>query len=88
LTLSDLAWDPPLFDGGGLVYDVLRSDQKDDFSLASCVPPNDTSNTTATDATPPAPVLFYLIRAQSVCGGEHLGLKTDPPVRRTGVACD
>ncbi len=84
LTGNDFEWDPPLEDGGGVTYDVLRSDQADDFSLASCIVPTDT---TAADTTVPTTIFYYVIRADSVCGGDQLGLRTVPPVRRTGAVC-
>ncbi|MCP3981058.1 MAG: hypothetical protein GY716_17310 [bacterium] len=86
-TRSDFEWDLPSEDGGGVVFDVLRSHREDDFSLAQCIPPAGTSSTTATDTDLPASIFYYVVRVESVCGGDHLGLRTEAPVRRTGASC-
>ena len=68
---ASLGWTAPLLPGAtSVLYDTLRSSTPANFTTsATCVPPNDTGNTTTTDATALAPggVFFYLVRAEDAC---------------------
>lgn len=67
-THDTLTWQAPAAPGGtSLAHDVLRSASPSDFSSAACAG-SDLAGTTLVDATPPTPLLFYLVRAQNACG--------------------
>ena len=74
-----LSWSPPQDPGVATVrYDTLSSATASDFSSdpsATCVESNDGNDTTATDATPVAPgeVIYYVVRARSLCGPGSAG---------------
>jgi putative metal-binding protein len=68
--VTTLSWLAPASPGGTtVVYDTLRSSDPSDFTVATCVEQNDSSNTIATDATTPASraVFYYLVRAENAC---------------------
>jgi len=78
-----LAWGAPLDPGGTTVlYDLLRSDRPDDFSLPSCVASGLTA-TAATDLETPSSAFFYLARSRNRCGG-NAGLRSDGAPRSAG----
>src|SRR5262245_62911894 len=75
LTLSgtnptQITWMPPSDSGGTqtIVYDVLRSPVSDGFLAATCVA-SGFPGLGVGDATMPAPIFFYLVRAKNGCGG-------------------
>jgi len=81
--------------GGGVLvrYDTLRSGVAGDFlSGATCIESDDGSDTTASDAVPPAAgrIFFYLIRAENACpspaGMGPLGFASSGSPRQ-GRAC-
>ncbi len=69
------------------LFDVIRSATPSDFSTATCVETGD-GNTTADDATVPAPGagFYYLVRAVNRCGDGTLGFRSNG-VERTGSSC-
>jgi hypothetical protein len=82
---TTFTWNPPADPGGGTVtYDLLRSTSAADFLQAVCVASGQ-SGTSTTDASVPAPLLFYLVRAKNSCGGT-LGTTSDG-TPRSGAIC-
>jgi len=84
-----LSWSEPVSKGGtGVTYDVLSSNSPYYFGWGSvaCVETNDASDREALDASPPAPILYYLVRAGNACGEGGLGLDSQG-APRTGVSC-
>jgi hypothetical protein len=79
---TTMQWSPPADPGlspGTLVYDVVRSGDASDFvSAVTCVEWDDASDVTAIDGDTPASgtVYFYLVRAESRCGGGAGGGRT------------
>src|SRR5262245_40784512 len=83
---TQLMWQPPMDPGGTqtIAYDVLRSQARDGFTSATCVV-RGTSDLSIVDPTPPAPILFYLVRAKNACG-ETLGTDSSG-IPATGPPC-
>jgi hypothetical protein len=85
-----LTWDEPEVLGGGAEYEVLRSVNPRNFTLAtSCLADSDPEDTTLVDPDPPPIVMFaYLVRAANACpvGEGTLGTDTDGVVR-AGLTC-
>jgi subtilisin family serine protease len=81
--VTALSWSAPAGPGSGVLhYDVLRTGRPDDFSAPTCV----VSNTVATayyDAEDADTIVFYLVRAENVCGGS-LGHASDGVPREGG----
>ena len=68
--VTTLSWATPSSPGGtSLAYDTLRSTDPSDFTVATCVEQNDSSNMIATDATTPplGAAYYYLVRGENVC---------------------
>jgi uncharacterized repeat protein (TIGR01451 family) len=64
-----LQWSAPIVPGGSVVrYDLLRSASPVDWDTPICLT-TQTTPTTATDATAPGRVFYYLVRSGNVCGG-------------------
>src|SRR5262249_4969024 len=83
--LTQLQWNAPATPGGTVVlYDLLRSTVKNDFSAATCLASGVTA-TSASDATAPTAGFFYLVRSRNVCGGTLGNASNGTP--RTGVSC-
>jgi subtilisin family serine protease len=81
--VTALSWSAPAGPGAGVVrYDVLRSEQADDFSVPTCVV-SDTLHTLGYDAEDTNSLFFYLVRAENVCGGS-LGHGSDGVPREGG----
>lgn len=82
---TKISWSVPERTGSNAVrYDVLRSANPTSFLAASCIV-SDGTVTVAFDAAVPAPLLAYLVRAESACGGS---LGTDSSgVPRIGASC-
>jgi len=82
-----LVWLPATYVGGTTRYDVLRSNEPDDFrraqSGALCVESDDAADTTAVDTAVPGAgaLFFYLVRAENECGPGPLSLT------QTGLSC-
>jgi hypothetical protein len=75
-----MQWQAPAIPGGSMVrYDLLRGTAKDDFSAATCVA-SDPTSTSAPDTALPSVVLFHLVRAETVCGGNP-GTRSDGTLR-------
>jgi len=72
-----IAWDPPAAPGGGAVtFDLLRSANPADLSVAQCIPASaGGAGTTAGDPSVPdsGELLVYLARAQNGCGYGSVG---------------
>jgi len=74
-----LSWSAPLDPGAAtLRYDTLSSATASNFSSdpsATCVESDDGDDNTATDAAPVAPgeVIYYVVRARSLCGPGSAG---------------
>ena len=82
---DNLTWDVPEAPGCTTpLYDVLRSATASDFMAADCVE-SDGTDRVATDATDPAPALYYLIRVENACGA-NMGERSDH-TPRTGRSC-
>lgn len=75
---TTLTWSPPLDSGAApAAYDTLSSDLADGFGAGAssvCVE-SDGADTTSVDSTDPGTgeVLFYLVRAEGVCGLGPIG---------------
>ena len=69
-------------------YDVIRSDDTSGFGDAFCVETNDGTDRQAEDTDPPAPVSYYLVRAENACpaGLGPLGTRSDG-TERSGLDC-
>jgi len=67
---TQLSWLPPTDAGGTqtVVYDILRSPAASGFASGYCVA-SDVTDLNGVDASAPAPLLFYLVRAKNGCGG-------------------
>ena len=87
---TTLDWDPPAEPGAtNVFYDVLRSDDPEDFTTpATCTESND-ADTTATDSATPAAGSgwYFLVRCENGCpaGLGTLGMRYDG--ERTGLVC-
>jgi len=83
---TSLTWSAPAQPGGtgGPTYDLLRSASAAGFASAVCVATNVTAMS-ASDATAPAPVFFYLVRAENACGGTLGVASSGAP--RSGRTC-
>ncbi len=83
--LTQLAWNSPANPGASaILYDVLRSDQAGDFSVATCLA-SDVGAPQAADPEVPQTLFFYLVRAQNACGG-NLGASSGG-IARSGAGC-
>jgi hypothetical protein len=81
---TSLAWAAPASPGGRtLLYDVLRSAAKDDFTSPACVA-RDGAAATAADGALPVQVFYYLVRAKNACGG-NVGARSDGTPRIAGA---
>jgi hypothetical protein len=80
---TTLTWSTPAGSGAPLLaYDTLGSAAADDFTVSGfCVESDDGSDTTATHlgSPPPGDVLFFMVRAENVCGNGPLGLASGGP---------
>jgi subtilisin family serine protease len=81
LTLSGsgatvLSWEVPAAPGGSaILYDLLRSGDPSDFTSAACVASGSTA-LSASDASAPAGVSYYLVRSRNACGAS-LGKRSE-----------
>ena len=67
-SVDTLFWqDPAEFGGTGVVFDTLRSGTADDFTTPATCVETDGVDRIASDPTPAAPILFYLIRVENEC---------------------
>jgi hypothetical protein len=87
---ASLSWSAAAAGVAPIRYDVLSSRVPSEFETqpsASCVESNGV-DTSATDASVPAPgeIIFYLIRAESICGPGSLG-SASSGAPRSGMAC-
>ncbi len=83
---STLVW-PYLPNDDVSGYDTLRSNQADDFTVATCLDANGADNTAVDIASPLAgDAYFYLVRARNACAAGTLGT-TSSGVLRAGVTC-
>ena len=90
--IATLFWYPPL-DPGALpavvVYDTLRSPNKNDFfTPATCVKTNAAVRSTSDGAVPPSgTVFYYLVRTENGCPGNgQMGSNMNGPI--TGKPCN
>jgi len=82
---TTLSWSPPANTGGGVArYDLLRSDDPASWDDATCVA-SDLSATSTTDDSADGPTFFFLIRAETDCGG-NLGTDSNG-IARTAISC-
>jgi hypothetical protein len=82
---TKLSWSAPDRTGtSALRYDLLRSTSPSNFLAGSCVASSATG-VVANDATVPSPLLAYLVRARSACGGTLGSSSTGVP--RAGASC-
>jgi hypothetical protein len=87
---ATLSWSAAAAGVAPIRYDVLSSSVPSDFEThpsASCVESNG-ADTSATDASAPAPgeIIYYLIRAESICGAGSLGSESGG-AQRSGKTC-
>ncbi|NIV26256.1 MAG: hypothetical protein GWN45_02535 [Gammaproteobacteria bacterium] len=89
--VTALAWSPVAEPGAvAVVYDVIRSSEAEDFSLATCVESGDGSDLVAEDPTVPQrnQIHFFLVRAANACpaGDGSLGAGING-LARSAKAC-
>ena len=83
--VASLSWQAPLQAGGtSVAYDLVRSDTKSTFASAACVESGGLDRI-AVDAATPAPIFYYLLRTENLCGG-NLGTASDG-TPRSGINC-
>jgi len=80
---TTLNWSAPPFTGSTVVeYDTLRTDRPDGFnpsSGATVVEVESNGSDTATqDGDDPAPIYYYVVRADNGCGEGSTGCNRDP----------
>ena len=83
--VTTLSWQPPQLPGGtSVAYDLIRSGTGSSFVSAVCLESGGLDRT-ATDGATPAPILYYLLRAENLCGSTLGTASNGTP--RTGVNC-
>jgi hypothetical protein len=84
----EFTWSEPV-GGSTAEYDVLRSDDLNDWYNATCVASGVQTTSAWSDSLNPAPgqIVFYLIRARNECGISVLGTNPDSS-QRHGNACE